>query len=148
MAIQGTYIPSTSKWVRDQVEQYERSGGTEGNTLLETGIPVIIVTMLGAKSGNVRKIALMRVEHNGEYALVASKGGAPDNPDWYANLLANPAQVTVQDGATPVDMTVRELSGDERQIWWDRSVAVYPSYTDYEKKTDRLIPVLLASPTN
>ncbi len=142
----GTYIPSTSQWVRDQVEQYERSGGTEANTLLETGIPVIIVTMLGAKSGNVRKIALMRVEHGGEYALVASKGGAPANPEWYANLLKNPTQVTVQDGPTPVDMTVRELSGDERQTWWDRSVVVYPSYADYQVKTDRLIPVLLASP--
>jgi F420H(2)-dependent quinone reductase len=146
MAIQGTYIPSTSQWVRDQVEQYERSGGTEANTLLETGIPVIIVTMLGAKSGSVRKIALMRVEHDGEYALVASKGGAPVHPNWYANLVANPTQVTVQDGPTPIDMTVRELSGDERQLWWDRSVAVYSPYTDYQVKTDRVIPVLLASP--
>ncbi|MEY2768232.1 MAG: hypothetical protein RI912_1895, partial [Actinomycetota bacterium] len=101
----GEYIPSTSKWVRDQIEEYESSGGTRGNLLLDTGIPVIIVTMRGAKSGAVRKIALMRVEHGGSYALVASKGGAPDNPDWYHNLLANPTEVLVQDGPAPFRVT-------------------------------------------
>ena len=99
--LSGEYVPSTSQWVRDQIEEYESSGGTKGHTLLDTGIPVIIVAMRGAKSGNVRKIALMRVEHNGAYALVASKGGHPSNPEWYHNLIANPTEVTVQDGPKP-----------------------------------------------
>lgn len=143
----GEYVPSTSAWVRDQVDAYERSGGTEANTLRDTGIPVIIVSMRGAKSGNVRKIALMRVEHDGSYALVASKGGAPDNPDWYTNLLANPVEVTVQDGPEPFFVSVREVSGDERALWWERSVAVFPPYAEYQTKTDRLIPVLVAEPS-
>ena len=146
MSLQGEYVPSAAAWVRDQVAEYEASGGTHANTLLDTGIPVVVVTMRGARSGNVRKIALMRVERDGEYALVASKGGAPENPEWYHNLLAHPDEVQVQDGAVPVDMTVRELQGDERATWWDRSVAVYPSYAEYQTKTDRQIPVLLASP--
>jgi deazaflavin-dependent oxidoreductase (nitroreductase family) len=135
--LEGTYIPSTSEWVRNQVETYEKSGGTQGNTLLETGIPVIIVTMRGAKSGNVRKIALMRVEHNGEYALVASRGGSDVNPDWYSNLLAHPTEVLVQD---------REVTGAERDEWWDRSATVFPQYNDYRANTARVIPVLIASP--
>lgn len=143
----GEYVPSTSEWVRDQVDTYERSGGTEANTLRDTGIPVIIVSMRGAKSGKVRKIALMRVEHDGTYALVASKGGAPDNPDWYANLLANPAEVTIQDGPEPFFVTVREVAGGERSTWWERSVAVFPPYADYQSKTSRLIPVLVAERT-
>ena len=121
MTIEGTYVPSSSKWVRDQIEAYERSGGTEANTLRESGIPVIIVTMKGKSSGNVRKIALMRVEHEGEYALIASMGGAPTNPAWYHNLVADPQNVTVQDGPAPFDVTVREVTGDERALWWDRS---------------------------
>lgn len=140
----GEYVPSTSEWVRDQVEAYERSGGTEANTLRATGIPVIIVSMRGAKSGHVRKIALMRVEHEGSYALVASKGGAPDNPDWYANLLANPTEVTVQDGPEPFFVSVHEVSGAERDEWWRRSVAIFPPYADYQTRTERLIPVLVA----
>ena len=146
MTIEGTYVPSTSKWVRDQIEAYERSGGTEANTLRDTGIPVIIVTMKGKNSGNVRKIALMRVEHDGEYALVASMGGAPTNPVWYNNLVADPENVTAQDGPAPFAVTVREVTGDERALWWDRSVAVFPNYAEYQEKTSRTIPVLIASP--
>lgn len=144
--LEGTYVPSTMKWVSDQVETYERSGGTEANTLMTSGIPVIIVTMRGVKSGNVRKIALMRVEHEGSYALVASKGGAPDNPDWYYNLLAHPTEVLVQDGPEPHAYTVRQIEGEERATWWTRSAAVYAPYDEYQTKTDRLIPVLLAEP--
>ena len=144
--LEGTYVPSTSEWVRNQIETYEKSGGKEGNTLLETGIPVIIVTMRGAKSGNVRKIALMRVEHNGEYALVASRGGSDENPDWYSNLLANPNEVLVQDGPEALAYTVREVKGEERDVWWERSAAVFPQYNDYRAKTSRVIPVLVASP--
>ena len=142
----GTYVPSTSKWVNDQVEQYERTGGREGGTLLDTGIPVIIVSMRGAKSGSVRKIALMRVEHGGSHLLVASKGGADTHPDWYHNLLANPTEVTVQDGPDAHWVNVRELDGDEYDMWWDRAVAVFSPYTEYRKKTSRRIPLLLAEP--
>lgn len=145
--LEGEYVPSTLEWVRDQIETYERTGGREAHTLRDTGIPVIIVAMRGARTGKVRKIALMRVEHDGAYALVASKGGAPDNPDWYANLLANPSEVTIQDGPEPFFVTVREVSGDERSRWWERSVAVFPTYDEYQSKTDRLIPVLVAERT-
>lgn len=144
--LEGTYVPSTSEWVRDQIETYEKSGGKEGNTLRDTGIPVIIVTMRGAKSGNVRKIALMRVELNGEYALVASRGGSDVHPDWYSNLLANPNEVLIQDGPEALAYTVREVSGEERDAWWERSAAVFPQYNDYRAKTARVIPVLVASP--
>ncbi len=145
MPIVGEYEPSTSQWVADQVAEYEASGGTQGNTLRDSGIPIIVVTMLGAKSGKVRKIGLMRVEHEGKYALVASKGGHRDHPGWYLNLQANPA-VMIQDGAEAIDFTVEEITGAERQEWWDRSVEVYPEYSVYEKRTDRLIPILVASP--
>ena len=144
----GTYVPSTSEWVRDQVDLYERTGGKEGNTLLDTGMPVIIVTMRGAKSGNVRKIALMRVEHNGVYALVASRGGSPTNPDWYQNLLAHPSEVLVQDGPEALPFTVREISGDEYTEWWERSAQAFPQYNTYKEKTDRIIPILLAEPAH
>lgn len=144
--LSGTYVPSTLEWVRNQIDTYERTGGAEGNTLLETGIPVIIVTMRGAKSGNVRKIALMRVEHEGSYALVASKGGAPDNPDWYHNLLTHPTEVLVQDGPEPFRVTVRQVEGAEREQWWTRSVAVFPTYNEYQSKTERQIPILVAEP--
>ena len=140
------YVPSTQQWVRDQVDLYERTGGREGNTLRDTGIPVIIVTMKGAKSGAIRKIALMRVEHEGAYALVASMGGAPTNPNWYQNLLANPNEVMVQDGPEPFAVHVREVVGDERAAWWERSVGVFPNYAVYQQKTERVIPVLVASP--
>jgi F420H(2)-dependent quinone reductase len=140
----GTYVPSPSQWVADQVEAYERSGGTEANTLRETGIPIIVLTVMGAKSGNVRKFALMRVEHEGEYALVASRGGAPTNPAWYANLLADPENLWIQDGAVPHRYKVQEVTGDERSAWWDRSVAVFPTYDEYKTKTSRVIPLLVA----
>lgn len=146
MKIEGEYEPSTLQWVRDQVDAYERSGGREANTLRDTGIPVIIVTMRGASSGKVRKIALMRVEHDGDYALVASMGGAPTNPAWYHNLLAHPTEVTVQDGPEPFPVTVREVTGDERALWWERAVAVFPTYATYQANTERTIPVLVATP--
>jgi F420H(2)-dependent quinone reductase len=145
MVLQGQYVPSTRPWVRDQVEAYESSDGQQANTLLDTGLPVIIVTMRGNKTGNVRKIALMRVEHDGEYALVASKGGAPKHPVWYYNLMANPGEVTIQDGPRPVEVDVRLLTGDERRVWWERAVAAYPPYTEYQKKTERVIPVFVAA---
>jgi deazaflavin-dependent oxidoreductase (nitroreductase family) len=143
--IEGEYVPSSSDWVREQVETYEASGGTEANTLRDTGIPVIIVTMRGVKSGNVRKIALMRVEHEGSYALVASYGGAADHPAWYHNLVADP-NIMIQDGPEPFATTCRIVSGEERQLWWDRSVAVFPRYTDYQELTDREIPVFVTEP--
>lgn len=143
--LEGEYVPSTSQWVRDQVELYERTGGLEGGTLRETGIPVVIVTMRGARSGTVRKIALMRVEHEGKYALVASKGGAPDNPDWYYNLVAHPSEVTLQDGPKPFFVTVRLIEGDEYDAWWERAVAVFAPYAQYKEKTSRRIPMFLAT---
>lgn len=146
MTIDGEYIPSTQEWVRVQIEAYERSGGTEANTLRDTGIPIIVVTMRGAATGAVRKIALMRVEHDGEYALVASYGGRPQHPAWYANLLANPDEVWIQDGPEPRPFSVRQVEGDERSTWWERSAAVFPTYNEYQAKTDRVIPVLVASP--
>lgn len=145
MDIKGEYAPSPRQWVRDQVATYEQTGGAQANTLRETGLPIIVVTMRGNKTGKVRKIALMRVEHNGEYALVASMGGAPTNPVWYQNLVANPDEVTIQDGAEPFAVRVREVDGDERAEWWERAVAAYPSYADYQRKTDRRIPVFVAS---
>lgn len=143
--LSGEYAPSTSDWVREQVEAYERTGGREGGTLRDTGIPVVIVSMRGAKSGSVRKIALMRVEHGGEYALVASKGGAPDNPGWYHNLVANPREVAVQDGPEPFLATVRLVEGDEYDEWWRRSVAAFPPYAEYRARTARRIPIFVAT---
>jgi deazaflavin-dependent oxidoreductase (nitroreductase family) len=132
--------------VRDQVELYESSGGSEGTTLLDTGMPVVIVTSLGAASGKVRKTPLMRVEHDGVYALVASQGGAPTHPHWYANLRADP-NIEFQDGPDRWDAVVREVDGDERALWWDRAVAAYPPYAEYQEKTDRIIPVLVVERT-
>lgn len=126
------------------MDAYERSGGREGNTLSDTGLPVIIVTHRGRRSAKVRKTPLMRVEHDGAYALVASKGGAPDHPVWYHNLSARPGEVTIQDGPDRFDVTVREVDGPERQQWWERAVAAYPPYAEYQAKTDRRIPVLVA----
>ncbi len=145
MTLAGEYEPSPSEWVRNQVETYERTGGREGSTFLDTGMPVIIVTTRGNKSGKLRKTALMRVEHDGEYALVASMGGAPSHPVWYHNLKADPTAVTIQDGPEPFDAEVRELSGDERAEWWKRGVEAYPPYAQYQTKTDRLIPVFVAT---
>jgi len=148
MKLQGEYIPSRAQWVRDQVEAYEASGGKKANTLRDTGLPVIIVTMRGNKSGSIRKIALMRVEHDGEYALVGSMGGAPKNPVWYYNLIAHPDEVEIQDGPEPFPVRVREITGDEKAVWWERAVAAFPPYADYQAKTDRQIPVLIASRTS
>jgi deazaflavin-dependent oxidoreductase (nitroreductase family) len=145
VTLEGEYVPSPWQWVRDQVETYERTGGREANTLLDTGLPIIIVTTRGNKSGTLRKTALMRVEHDGEYALVASMGGAPKHPVWYYNLVADPTAVVIQDGPEPFDAEVREVSGDERAVWWERSVAAYPPYAEYQTKTERLIPVFVAS---
>jgi deazaflavin-dependent oxidoreductase (nitroreductase family) len=145
MSLDGEYVPSRWGWVKDQIEAYERSGGKEAATLPQTGQPVIVVTMLGAKTGKVRKIALMRVEHDGEYALVASKGGRPENPGWVENLRANPNEVTVQDGPEPFPVTVREVDGDERAAWWERSVAAFSNYAEYQEKTERRIPVFVAT---
>ena len=141
-------LPSRWQWVRDQVELYERTGGRDGNTLRDTGLPVIIVTMTGHKSGRVRKIALMRVEHNGAYALVGSMGGAPVHPQWYYTLRAHPAGVTIQDGPTPFAVTVHEAQGAERERWWERAVAAFPPYAQYQGRTQRVIPVLIATPAN
>jgi deazaflavin-dependent oxidoreductase (nitroreductase family) len=146
MPLDGEYEPSPAQWVRDQVEAYERSGGKEANTLRDTGLPVVIVTTKGNKSGKIRKMALMRVEHGGQYALVASKGGAPEHPVWYYNLKADPENVTLQDGPQPVDVEVREVTGDERAEWWQRAVAAYPPYAEYQTRTNRVIPVLVATP--
>jgi F420H(2)-dependent quinone reductase len=145
MTPRGDYEPSPANWVRDQVEAYERSGGREANTLRDTGLPIIIVTMRGNKSGKVRKIALMRVEHDGEYALVASKGGAPAHPVWYHNLKAAPDDVVIQDGAEPFEARVREVTGEERVAWWARAVDAYPPYAEYQERTAREIPVFVAS---
>ena len=145
MSISGEYGPSPAQWVRDQVELYESSGGQQGNTLADTGLPVVIVTTRGNKSGKVRKTPLMRVEHDGEYALVASKGGAPQHPVWYYNLQADPKAVVIQDGPEPFAVEVRELDGEERARWWARAVAAYPPYAEYQERTARKIPVFLAT---
>lgn len=145
MPIDGEYAPSPAEWVRNQVEEYERSGGRRANTLLDTGLPIIIVTSRGNKSGLVRKTPLMRVEHEDAYALVASKGGAPAHPVWYYNLLADPTSVTIQDGPEPFEVEVREVRGEERARWWERAVAAYPPYAEYQERTDRQIPVLVAT---
>lgn len=145
MPVNGDYEPSTAGWVRDQVDAYEESGGTKATTLRDTGMPVVIVTNLGVRSGKVRKTPVMRVEHDGRYAMVASKGGAPKNPLWYYNVRANP-RVEVQDGPVKQDMVAREITGEERAEWWKRAVAAYPPYADYQKKTSRVIPVFLLEP--
>ena len=145
MPIQGEYEPSPRRWVRDQVDLFESSGGTEGTTLTDTGLPVVVITNVGAKSGKVRKTPLMRVEHDGRYAAVASQGGSPNNPLWYYNFVANP-QVELQDGPKRTTMVARELSGEEREQWWERAVAAYPPYAEYQTKTSRLIPVFVLEP--
>src|ERR687889_1001001 len=143
MPVEGEYEPSPEKWVRDQVELYERTGGREGGTLPGRTEPVVVFTTRGAKSGKIRKNPLMRVEHDGVYAMVASQGGAPKHPTWYHNLKAHPDQVTVQDGPEPWDGVAREVTGEERALWWERSVAAFPNYADYQEKTDRELPVFL-----
>lgn len=140
MPLVGEYVPSPAQWVRNQVALYEGSGGTKGLTLRDH--PVIILTTVGAQSGSIRKTPLMRVEHRGQYAVIASKGGAPKHPLWYFNLVANP-HVELQDGPVKHDYVARELTGDERSLWWDRAVEAWPDYAGYQTKTDRLIPVFL-----
>ncbi|MFF4224938.1 nitroreductase family deazaflavin-dependent oxidoreductase [Streptomyces sp. L500] len=144
MPLKGEYEPSPAKWVRDQVELIERSGGTEGTTL--QGVPVILLTTRGAKSGKLRKTPLMRVEHEGSYAAVASKGGSPKHPVWYHNLVADP-RVELRDGTLLQDMTAREVTGEERAAWWARAVEVWPDYAEYETKTSREIPVFVLEPS-
>lgn len=144
MTLEGEYEPSPAEWVREQVETYESSGGQRGNTLRDTGLPVIIVTHRGRESGKIRKTPLMRVEHDGEYALVASYGGSPTHPVWYHNLVADPTAVMIQDGPEPFDAEVREVHGAERDEWWARAVEAFPTYAEYQVKTDRTIPVLVA----
>ncbi|MGF0320050.1 nitroreductase family deazaflavin-dependent oxidoreductase [Nocardia fluminea] len=143
MPLTGEYAPSTSDWAREQAETYENSGGAEGTSM--QGKPVILLTTKGAKTGKLRKTPLMRVEHDGEYAVVASLGGAPKNPVWYHNIKANP-HVELRDGATTKDYDAREVFGEERARWWERAVAVWPDYDEYTKKTDRVIPVFVLTP--
>ncbi|WP_367139260.1 MULTISPECIES: nitroreductase family deazaflavin-dependent oxidoreductase [Streptomyces] len=140
MPLDGEYEPSPTAWVREQVEKYEGSGGTEGTTI--RGLPVVILTSRGAKSGKLRKSPVMRVEHEGAYAAVASLGGAPKNPSWYNNVVADP-HVELRDGKDVWDMTAREVTGEEKAVWWDRAVQAFPDYADYQKKTDRVIPVFV-----
>lgn len=146
MPLEGEYEPSPEQWVRDQVELYERSGGMEGNTLPD-GLPVIILTTRGAKSGKIRKTPLMRVAHEGMYAVVASQGGAPRHPVWYFNVKADP-HVELQDGPVRQDMGAREVTGAEKAQWWERAVAAYPPYADYQRRTDREIPVFVLESAN
>ncbi|MCF4136087.1 nitroreductase family deazaflavin-dependent oxidoreductase [Streptomyces sp. Tue 6430] len=142
MPLEGEYEPSPTQWVREQVELYESSGGTEGTTLLDTGKPVIILTTVGSKSGKIRKTPLMRVEHEGRYAVVASLGGAPKHPVWYFNVKADP-RVELQDGLVKQDMRAREVTGEEKARWWERAVAAFPQYAEYQEKTAREIPVFV-----
>ncbi len=137
------YVPSPSDWVREQVEQIEASGTTRAVSVMDR--PVVMLTMRGAKTGAIRKVPLMRVEHDGVYAAVASKGGAPEHPQWYANLQADPA-ITLQDDDRSWQAVAREVTGEERAMWWERCVAAYPPYAEYQTKTDRLIPVLVLEP--
>ncbi|HET9732729.1 MAG TPA: nitroreductase family deazaflavin-dependent oxidoreductase [Acidimicrobiales bacterium] len=145
MASEDNYEPSPWDWVREQVATYEATGGREANTLRDTGLPIVIVTHRGNKSGKIRKTPLMRVEHDGEYAIVASMGGAPNHPVWYWNLKANPDAVKIQDGPEAFDVSIREIEGEERRLWWDRAVAAFPPYAEYQQRTDRVIPVFVAT---
>jgi F420H(2)-dependent quinone reductase len=145
MALKGDYEPSQWDWVREQVEKYESSGGREATTFFDTGLPVVIVTARGRKTGKVRKFGVMRVEHDGRYAMVASKGGDPKNPGWYYNLKQHPDEVTIQDGPEPFDVTVSEVEGKEREQWWKWAVAAYPAYGEYQANTSRQIPVFVAT---
>jgi deazaflavin-dependent oxidoreductase (nitroreductase family) len=146
MPLTGEYAPSPNRRTREQVEVYERTGGREANLLEGTPWPVVIFTTRGNKSGKLHKFPLMRVEHEGVYAMVASQGGAPTHPPWYYNLKADPDAVTVQDGERIIDGHARELTGEEREIWWKRAVDAYPPYAEYQTRTDRVIPVFLVEP--
>jgi deazaflavin-dependent oxidoreductase (nitroreductase family) len=144
----GEYAPSPERRVRDQVDLYERTGGKEGNLLAGTSWPVVIFTTRGNKSGKIRKFPLMRVEHDGRYAMVASMGGAPKHPVWYYNVTADPDAIAVQDGDRVIHGRARELSGEERETWWRRAVEAYPPYAEYQTRTDRVIPVILVEPAS
>jgi deazaflavin-dependent oxidoreductase (nitroreductase family) len=140
MPLSGEYAPSTASRARKQAEKYEASGGAEDNTII--GLPVVVLTSIGAKSGKLRKTPLMRVEHNGEYLVVGSLGGAAKNPLWVYNVRANPL-VELQDGSEKHDYRARELEGEERAVWWERAVEAFPNYAGYQRKTSRTIPVFL-----
>jgi deazaflavin-dependent oxidoreductase (nitroreductase family) len=144
MPLEGEYGPPPKDWIRQQVEDYESSRGERGSTLWDTGIPVIILTSRGHKTGKIRKSPLIRVEHNGEYALVASKGGAPEHPLWYHNLTADPRAVMIQDGPEPFDAEVHETSGEEKARWWAIAVEAFPPYAEYQAKAGREIPLFVA----
>ncbi len=146
MPLEGEYAPpDPADWVREQIEAWERSGGTQGTTLRDTGLPVVIVVNRGVRSGKLRRTPLMRVEHDGSYLAVGSRGGAPRDPAWVANLRADP-HVEVWDGPQRTDHLARELAGDERELWWERAVAAFPNYAEYQQRTERLIPVFLLEP--
>jgi deazaflavin-dependent oxidoreductase (nitroreductase family) len=145
MPLSGDYEPSTSDWARENAEKYMESGGTEGTEL--QGRPVILLTTIGAKSGKIRKTPLMRVEHDGEYAVVASLGGAPKNPVWYHNVKAHP-RVELQDGPVTKEYEAREVVGDEKAVWWERAIEAWPDYAEYQTKTDRQIPVFVLTPVS
>ena len=145
MPLTGEYEPSPWDWSREQADKIAESGGTEGTDM--KGMPVILLTTVGAKTGKLRKTPLMRVEHGGEYAIVASLGGAPKNPVWYYNVAKNP-RVELQDGTVTHDYDAREVFDDEKAVWWERAVAAYPDYADYQTKTDRQIPVFVLTPVH
>jgi deazaflavin-dependent oxidoreductase (nitroreductase family) len=146
MALSGTYVPSKQQWVRDQVAAYEATGGESAATLRDSGDPIVVITSVGAKSGNLRKNPVMKVERDGMYVAIASKGGAPDNPEWFHNFVNHP-EVELQDGPEKHTYTARLLSGDERTEWWEFAVATWATYGEYQKKTDREIPVFLLERT-
>ena len=147
MSIEGEYVPSSQQWVRDQVAAFEASNGSEANVLPQTGDPIVVITSLGATSGKVRKNPVMRVERDGKYLAVASKGGAPDNPSWYANFVAHP-EVDLQDGPVKKTYRARVLEGEERADWWQHAVETWPTYESYQDKTDREIPLFLLEPVD
>jgi F420H(2)-dependent quinone reductase len=145
MPLEGEYAPSPWDWSREQAEKYAESGGADAADM--KGMPIILLTTVGAKTGKLRKTPLMRVEHDGEYACVASLGGAPKNPVWYYNIAKNP-RVELQDGSVTRDYDAREVFGDEKAVWWERAVEAYPDYADYQTKTDRQIPVFVLTPVH
>ena len=145
MPLEGEYAPSPWDWSREQAEKYAESGGADAADM--KGMPIILLTTVGAKTGKLRKTPLMRVEHDGEYAVVASLGGAPKNPVWYYNIAKNP-RVELQDGAITRDYDAREVFGDEKAVWWERAVQAWPDYAEYQTKTDRQIPVFVLTPVH
>ena len=145
MPLTGEYAPSPWDWSREQADKYAESGGAEAADM--KGLPIILLTTVGAKTGKLRKTPLMRVEHDGQYAVVASLGGAPKHPVWYYNIAKN-TRVELQDGSVTRDYDAREVFGDEKAVWWERAVAAYPDYADYQEKTERQIPVFVLTPVS